>query len=85
MKKPIRYEIDEAAMGGEWQGDLSEFADVLQDIAGDDWEIVAITGTWNGARNRDDNGNIIDFPENIWLAALDKHAQLHPEMWRCGG
>ena len=67
LKKPIRYEIDEAAMGGEWQGDLSEFADVLQDVAGDDWEIVAITSAHNGAHNE------AEMPEAIWLEALAKH------------
>jgi len=79
-----RYEIDEAAMGGEWQGDLGSFADVLQEVAGDAWEIVQNTDAYNGARNRDDDGNSIDIPEDIWLRALDVHAQRHPEMWRCG-
>lgn len=79
-----RYEIDEAAMGGEWQGELESFAEVLQEIAGDEWEIVAIVSVYNGARNRDADGELINMPEDIWLRALDVHAQRHPEMWRCG-
>ncbi len=79
-----RYEIDESGMGGEWQGDLDSFADVLQDVAGDTWEIVAITDMHNGAKNQDEDGNRIDIPEDVWLRALDIHAQRHPEMWRCG-
>lgn len=81
---PTRYEIDEAAMGGEWQGDLGSFAEVLQEVAGDTWEIVPITDMHNGASNRDEDGNSIDIPEDVWLRALDIHAQRHPEMWRCG-
>lgn len=79
-----RYELDEAAMGSEWQGDLDSFTEVLQEVAGDTWEIVPITDTYNGARNRDEDGNSIDIPEDVWLRALDIHAQRHPEMWRCG-
>ena len=79
-----RYEIDEAAMGGEWQGELESFAEVLQDVAGDAWEIVQNTEAYNAARNRDDDGNVIDIPEDIWLRALAIHSERHPEMWRCG-
>ena len=82
--EPTRYEIDESAMGSEWQGDLDSFAEVLQDVAGDTWEIVPITDMYNGARNRDEDGNRIDIPEDVWLRALDIHARRHPEMWRCG-
>jgi hypothetical protein len=79
-----RYEIDAAGMGSEWQGDLDSFADVLQELAGPAWDIVAITGMYNGANNTDpETGDMIDFPESIWLAALDKHAAAHPEMWAC--
>lgn len=80
----IRYEIDEAAMGSEWQGDLDSFAEVLQDVAGDTWEIIPIRNAYNGAKNQDEDGNRIDIPEDVWLRALDVHAQRHPEMWRCG-
>ena len=79
-----RYEIDEASMGSEWQGDIDSFGAVLQEVAGDTWEIVPITDMYNGARNRDEDGNRIDIPEDVWLRALDIHAQRHPEMWRCG-
>ncbi len=67
MNNRTRYEIDAAMMGDEWQGDLETFADVLQDIAGDEWEIIAITSTHNGAHNE------IEMPESIWLEALAKH------------
>ena len=79
-----RYEIDEASMGSEWQGDLDSFADVLREVAGDEWEIVAIASAHNGARNRDEDGERIDMPEDIWLRALAIHSERHPEMWRCG-
>lgn len=82
MKTKTRYEIDDAAMGSEWQGDLNSFAEVLQDVAGDAWEIVAITDMHNGASNQDADGNRIDIPEDVWLRALDTHAKLHPDMWR---
>ena len=78
-----RYEIDEAAMGSEWQGDLESFAEVLQEVAGDEWEIIPITDMHNGAKNQDQDGNRIDIPEDVWLRALDAHAKLHPDMWRC--
>lgn len=79
-----RYEIDAAMMGGEWQGDLDSFADVLQELAGDEWEIVAINGMHNGADNRNhETDERTELPEDVWMAALDKHAEKHPEMWRC--
>jgi len=78
-----RHEIDEASMGSEWDGDLTTFAEILQEVAGDEWEIVPITDMWNGAKNRDDDGNVLDFPEHLWFAALDAHAAKYPEMWRC--
>lgn len=81
---PQRYEFDEACMGCEWRGDLDSFAEVLQDLAGPQWSIIAVNDSYNGANNRNpETGDDIDFPESIWLAALDKHATAHPEMWAC--
>ena len=66
MNEKTRYEIDRAMMG-EWDGDLKSFADVLQEVAGDDWEILAITDAHNGAHNK------TELPEALWLEALEKY------------
>lgn len=81
----IKYEIDEAAMGGEWNGSesLDTFSEILQEKLGDEYEVVTITDMYNGAKNRDENGDIIDIDESIWLAALDEHAKKYPTAWSC--
>lgn len=83
--KPIKYEIDEAMMGNMWSGNesLDTFGEILQEKLGDGYEVVVISDMYNGAKNRDENGDIIDIAESIWLAALDEHAAKYPDAWNC--
>jgi hypothetical protein len=74
------YEVDEAMMGETWCGDkdaLRAFCETLQGIT-DEFEIVAITDTYNGARYDDPNEGPT---EEQWNAAIDQHAKASPDVW----
>lgn len=68
----ITYEIDEAMMGSEWKWGtegLVEFANILQEFVGDEFEIKPITWAYNGADNGE-YANVID--DETWNDALEK-------------